>query len=151
MAGAHWVNLFPVSPLPLPTAYETMESTNENRTGHKRVNRWPAIEMASRVIEIPGSHTIVFDWDDTLLASTELSICGYGLDSNQPLFPELQAQLLELEHSVMELLTLSIVTGRTYIITNSEAGWVQISCRKWFPNVVPLLPYITSMQPYPFS
>jgi hypothetical protein len=33
--------------------------------------------------------------------------------------------------------------GRVYIITNAAEGWVEFSCRKFFPTVFPLLALIT--------
>jgi hypothetical protein len=88
---------------------------------------------------------IIFDWDDTLLASSFLSSKGYRLDV--PMMPsgELEADLRKLESTVIQLLTLSMSCGKTCIITNAETGWVQLSAQKFLPGVVPLLSKIRIM------
>jgi hypothetical protein len=40
-------------------------------------------------------------------------------------------------------LELSIEHGKVYIITNAAEGWVEFSCRKFFPSCFPLLTKIT--------
>jgi len=82
---------------------------------------------------------IIFDWDDTLLASSFLSGKGYRLDNNLERPPELEAQLKELEQSVINVLTLAMNFGPVHIVTNAETGWVQMSAQKFIPGVVPVL------------
>jgi hypothetical protein len=86
---------------------------------------------------------IVFDWDDTLLASTDLSCYGYGIDTNEGFAPAVETELKALERSVADLLKLAIDSGPVFIVTNSEAGWVQLSARRFLPAVLPLLDHIT--------
>ena len=81
---------------------------------------------------------IIFDWDDTLLCTTLLSQYGYFSEMNKyPINDLIQISLLEA--FVMELLEKSMDKGDTFIITNSEKGWVEYSCKKFFPNLFPLL------------
>eukprot|EP00479_Gromia_sphaerica_P012932 TRINITY_DN7005_c0_g1_i2.p1 TRINITY_DN7005_c0_g1~~TRINITY_DN7005_c0_g1_i2.p1 ORF type:complete len:305 (-),score=49.52 TRINITY_DN7005_c0_g1_i2:290-1204(-) len=89
----------------------------------------------------PSPETIIiFDWDDTLLASTFLSSEGFRLDSGNEEFPaETLTQLKLLENSVILLLNLALQIGHTRIITNAEIGWVQLSAKKFIPGVLPLL------------
>lgn len=55
----------------------------------------------------------VFDWDDTLMATTHL------IQSKLPLtFPELSK-------SIKRLLNVALAAGHVYIITNAEIAWVQ--------------------------
>jgi len=82
---------------------------------------------------------IIFDWDDTLLASSFLSGKGYRLDNNMERLADVDAQLKELEQSVVAVLNLAIGYGQVHIITNAETGWVQLSAQKFLPGVVPLL------------
>ena len=84
-------------------------------------------------------NVIIFDWDDTLLASSFLASKGYKLDSTMERTPEIDAQLKHLESSVVALLTMAIQFGRVHIITNAENGWVQLSAQKFIPGVLPLL------------
>jgi len=85
---------------------------------------------------------IVFDWDDTLLASSFLSSRGYRLDTEMEKNNDhamVEAQLRELETSVASLLTLAQQYGSVHIVTNAETGWVQLSAQKFMPGLVPLL------------
>jgi len=82
---------------------------------------------------------IVFDWDDTLLASSFLSGRGYRLDSDMSQATDLHAGLRELEDSVCGVLNLACTYGEVHIVTNAETGWVQLSAAKFIPKVVPLL------------
>jgi len=82
---------------------------------------------------------IIFDWDDTLLASSFLSNKGYRLDSTLEKTPEIDSQLKDLEQSVCTVLNLALSYGHVHIITNAETGWVQLSAQKFIPGVVPLL------------
>jgi len=82
---------------------------------------------------------IIFDWDDTLLASSFLSGRGLRLDSPAEKTSEIDPQLRELEASVVNVLNLALNYGRVHIITNAETGWVQLSAQKFIPAVVPLL------------
>jgi hypothetical protein len=85
---------------------------------------------------------IVFDWDDTLLASSFLSGRGYKLDTVMEKNPDLEGQLKDLETSVKAVLTLALTYGDVIVITNAETGWVELSAQKFIPGVVPLLSQI---------
>jgi outer membrane biosynthesis protein TonB len=91
---------------------------------------------------VATENVIIFDWDDTLLASSFLSAKGYRLDSADR-HHEVDAQLKELEQSVVSVLSLAMSYGPTHIITNAESGWVQLSAQKFIPSVVPLLSKVT--------
>jgi hypothetical protein len=81
---------------------------------------------------------MIFDWDDTLLASSWLSINGLKLDT--PIIPpEHAAQLTILERTVRIILERALICGTVIIITNSETGWVELSCSKFIPDILPLL------------
>ena len=81
---------------------------------------------------------IIFDWDDTLLCRSLINKYGYFSEMKKyPMNDLIQISLLEA--FVMEILEKSFEKGDTYIITNSEKGWVEYSCKKFFPNLFPLL------------
>lgn len=94
---------------------------------------------SQHIADIEKQSVIIFDWDDTLLASTFLSGEGYRLDSTDPLPEELYAQFRQLESAVIAILTTALQFGIVRIITNAETGWVQMSAEKWLPGVVPYL------------
>lgn len=83
--------------------------------------------------------TIIFDWDDTLLSSSWLATNNLRLDEpvNVPL--EACEHLDLLADSVINLLTRAKKFGRVIVITNAETGWVQLSCKKFMPRVLPFL------------
>ena len=81
---------------------------------------------------------IIFDWDDTLMCTYSLSKYGYYINVN--LIPKnILIQISLLEITVMEILEKSLQKGDTFIITNSDLSWLDYSCKKFFPNIYPLL------------
>jgi len=82
---------------------------------------------------------IIFDWDDTLLASSFLSANGYRLDTDMPPNAEIDGHLRELEAAVCGVLSHALCYGHVNIVTNAETGWVQLSAQKFLPAVVPFL------------
>lgn len=82
---------------------------------------------------------IIFDWDDTLLASSFLSAKGYRLDNNMTRCAEVDEQLKLLEKSVVSVITQALQYGEVHVITNAETGWVQLSAKKFIPGVLPIL------------
>ena len=82
---------------------------------------------------------IVFDWDDTLLASSFLSSKGYRLDTDKSKLADVEAGLRDLEQAIIAVVTLALQYGEVHIVTNAETGWVQLSAAKFIPAVVPLL------------
>jgi len=85
----------------------------------------------------------MFDWDDTLLASSFLSARGYRLDSDNGICAEVDAQLRALEQCVCAVIRLALTYGHVNIVTNAETGWVELSAQKFMPAVVPLLSRVT--------
>lgn len=82
---------------------------------------------------------IVIDWDDTLLPSTHLSSAGYTLAVDSPRCPVIDKSLEELEHSIIQWLSLLTSNSTVIIITNAERNWVERSCQKFLPNVWPFI------------
>jgi len=98
------------------------------------------VPSALNVFRNPDQHTVViFDWDDTLLASSHLHQRGYRLDTTMPPNEEIDNGLKELEKSVVTLLSMAVEYGEVNIVTNAETGWVQMSAAKFMPAVLPLL------------
>jgi len=81
----------------------------------------------------------LFDWDDTLLASSFLRGKGYRLDADFERTPEVEEGLRELEQSIYDVLNMAMQLGAVVVVTNAETGWVQLSAQKFVPAVVPLL------------
>lgn len=81
---------------------------------------------------------IIFDWDDTLLSSSWLAQHGLRIDGPDPSM-EFSSQLDVLQESVISLIQRASKAGTVIVITNAEAGWVELSCKKFMPRVAPHL------------
>jgi len=98
------------------------------------------ISLEKKIGSSPDKETIIiFDWDDTLLASSFLSSKGYRLDTDKSKIVDVDAGLRELEQAIINAITLALQYGEVHIVTNAETGWVQLSAQKFLPAVVPLL------------
>lgn len=86
---------------------------------------------------------IVFDWDDTLLCTSHLASLGIHLNSDTGLVDVHREQLEALALNVNRLLHIALQYGPVTVITNAEAGWVQLSAHKFLPTVVPSLSKLT--------
>jgi hypothetical protein len=78
----------------------------------------------------------IFDWDDTLMATTHAEILMQHLGNIPATHRE---QLKPLERASHAVLTLAMQLGRVVIITNATDGWVQHSAGMCMPAVRDLL------------
>ena len=76
---------------------------------------------------------------DTLLASSWLAQNGLRLDEPAVVPYEARQQLEGLQDSVLLLLQRALTVGTCIVITNAETGWVELSCKKFLPRVLPVL------------
>lgn len=87
-------------------------------------------------------HVFIFDWDDTLLASSFLASQGIRLDvdlDQRENAEFIRSELKQLENCVVTVLNEAMQRGHVNIITNAEHGWVELSAQKFLPAVVPFL------------
>ena len=83
---------------------------------------------------------IIFDWDDTLLASFHLHNRGYNIfNTDMSKDPSTLNELKALATNVRILLEMAIKTADVTILTNSVEGWVKDSAEAFMPEVVPIL------------
>jgi len=80
----------------------------------------------------------ILDWDDTLLPSSYLYKKCKDNVFDIPR-EDIYKEFSEVENDIYELLDKVLNLGCVVIITNSQHGWVQLTCQKFFPKVVPLL------------
>ena len=94
-------------------------------------------------VEKPKLHetAIIFDWDDTLLCTSFISPNGYY--EPVELNPTAKNHIKTLEEASFKVLSLSVNSGKTFIITNAAEGWVQFSAKTFMPSISPLLDKIT--------
>jgi len=82
---------------------------------------------------------LIFDWDDTLLPSTWLTEQGLRLEYNTQFTREQRGLLDKLSTRVAQTLTAAKQYGKVVLITNAEEGWIELSCSKYIPTLLPLL------------
>lgn len=85
--------------------------------------------------------TAILDWDDTICPSTYLASLGLRVDDAGSLPAPLGTQLEQLETAVIDIVKEALKFGNVVIITNAEAGWVELSGRRFLPRVVEFLIY----------
>lgn len=92
------------------------------------------------------SHCIFLDWDDTLMASSELERLFTSKFPNEKPTPnniwrdeqfvsECRVLFRDLETQVVRLITSLKLLGEIHIVTNSTEGWVQFSSQHLMPLV----------------
>jgi hypothetical protein len=103
----------------------------------------PTESVVSSKLDTEKDTLLAFDWDDTILCSSFLSSKGLRLDSDPAKVKEYEAQLTEISHSILNLFNTALQYGPVTVVTNAETGWVQLSCQKFIPLVVPMLSKLT--------
>jgi hypothetical protein len=78
---------------------------------------------------------VIFDWDDTLLPSSWLSIKGLRLDDMSDFSVEVAFHLDSLEEIACKVLGKALEVADVIIITNAETGWVELSSQRFMPRV----------------
>lgn len=101
----------------------------------------PAEEVAEALGEedsttCASKTTAILDWDDTICPSTHLSQLGLRVDDVGDLPDVLQEQLAQLEVAVINIMREAMRFGNVVVITNAEAGWVELSGRRFLPDVI---------------
>lgn len=83
---------------------------------------------------------LIFDWDDTLLATRWLEAQGLSIEAGSPPPNEEQsAQLLTLAEHARQTLETAMAHGTVLLVTNAERGWIELSCRRFLPSLWPLV------------
>lgn len=77
---------------------------------------------------------IIFDWDDTLMYTSFLIHGRYDMCSQKQ-----KAMLERIEKASLDLLQMAVRLGRTFIITNAQAGWVESCVENYMPSLRQIL------------
>eukprot|EP00932_Pfiesteria_piscicida_P016950 SRR837773.3855.p1 GENE.SRR837773.3855~~SRR837773.3855.p1 ORF type:complete len:252 (+),score=73.62 SRR837773.3855:127-882(+) len=87
----------------------------------------------------PEDTILIFDWDDTVLPSTWLAEQGLRLD-DASVASEVQRDSLDaLAARAVETLSVAKRHGTVVLVTNAEEGWIEMSCSKFIPALLPVL------------
>merc|ERR1719203_924364 len=84
--------------------------------------------------EHKGQTVIIFDWDDTLIPTHWLR-----RNEHRVLVEDLHAVLRKVAQHAKFVLETAMRLGCTYIVTNAEVGWVELSAARWVPELLPVL------------
>ena len=95
--------------------------------------------IKTKLINTHDRTAIIFDWDDTLLASSWLTREGLTLYEPREIPRDSVAKLQNLEEKCIKLLSRACELGAVTIVTNAETGWVELSAQRFMPRVLPLL------------
>jgi len=108
-----------------------------------------AIGASSRSDQLPMSPpssqfsseetVLIFDWDDTVLPSTWVQSQGLRLDDGSQVTDWQREQLAEVAAAAAETLQIAKQLGSVVFVTNAEQGWIELSCKKFMPDLVQLL------------
>lgn len=82
---------------------------------------------------------IIFDWDDTLLPTSWLGQLGPLCDDGPEIDEQQRVQLERLARCVARTLVAAKERGKVVIVTNAEEGWVESSCARFMPSLLPLI------------
>jgi len=81
----------------------------------------------------------VFDWDDTILPSSWIQSQGLRLDAGSVVCAWQRARLAEVAAAAGETLRLAKLCGTVVLLTNAERGWIELSCEKFLPSLLPMI------------
>lgn len=81
----------------------------------------------------------IFDWDDTLLPSAWLQGQGLNLSEDSTVNELQRQQLSQAADAAAEALRAAKKHGTVVLVTNAERGWIELSCQKFLPTLVPSL------------
>mmetsp|Transcript_594 Transcript_594/g.1449 ORF Transcript_594/g.1449 Transcript_594/m.1449 type:complete len:284 (-) Transcript_594:356-1207(-) len=87
----------------------------------------------------PEDTIFIFDWDDTVLPSTWFVRQGLRLDSASQPTDEQRAELRAMASTAIRTLRVAKRHGHVILITNAERGWIELSCRKFMPELWPCI------------
>jgi len=82
-------------------------------------------------------HIVIFDWDDTFLCTTHLNL-NYITEMEQMSMID-REQLAEIDAKSKCILRTAIELAKVYIVTNSIAGWVHYSAKKFMPLTLQMI------------
>jgi len=81
----------------------------------------------------------IFDWDDTVLPSSWVNHQGLRLDAASRVTPEQREVLAQVANAATKTLQAARQHGTVVLVTNAERGWIELSCQKFLPTLMPIL------------
>jgi hypothetical protein len=104
------------------------------------IDCFPLVPAAVHRAAAAEATLIILDWDDTLLPSTWIQEQGLQIAAGSaPPNEQQEAELKKVARCVIRTLRRAKHLGQVTVVTNAEKGWVELTCSKFLPEVVPLL------------
>lgn len=108
----------------------------------------PVLPPSSPPDSINKNNTLfIFDWDDTLLPTTWLALNDMRVDMPGPVPADIQRQCENYAPWALRTLEEAGKYGKIVIITNAEAGWIELTTQKFFPSwasAIEKIPYLSA-------
>jgi len=93
-------------------------------------------DCAMAVCQESPSTLFIFDWDDTILPTTALSLQGFSLDGPEvDMNSDFGAALVAHTQAWVETLGQARHYGKVMVVTAAEQGWVEATCSKFLPGL----------------
>jgi hypothetical protein len=99
----------------------------------------PPSNDADKVRFAAEETVFIFDWDDTVLPSTWVQFQGLRLDDASMVNAWQQEELGKVAAAAAETLRIAKQHGTVVLVTNAERGWIELSCQKFMPTLLPSL------------
>uniref|UniRef100_A0A0G4HMD9 Uncharacterized protein n=1 Tax=Chromera velia CCMP2878 TaxID=1169474 RepID=A0A0G4HMD9_9ALVE len=126
--------------LEVATDVSTEEPTTPGEESPVSPRSSSAEYLESAFFKNPSLPTLfIFDWDDTLLPSTWLYQQNQKLDASCVLSEEMKSDLNAMADACRLTLEMACAWGEVVIVTNARPNWVEMSCAKFMPNLLPLV------------
>jgi hypothetical protein len=115
---------------------------NAARRARKRASLRKRSMVGQEIESVPkpvdtDSVLIILDWDDTILPTSFLASRQLGLESAVP--GDVASAFETYAKEVCSTIGCLKAFGRVMIVTNAEAGWVELTCAKFLPDLVPAI------------
>merc|ERR1740121_2848063 len=122
--------------------YEALRADKREAAGAGAAADTPSTRTSGEgsTCEFLAEDTIfIFDWDDTVLPSTWVQGQGLRLDSSSRVTDAQREELAEVARVAGETLAAAKQHGEVVLVTNAQRGWIELSCAKFLPTLLPLL------------
>merc|ERR1712129_18323 len=108
--------------------------TDERNTRQRILEQEAVLESAP--VQSNYQSVFFFDWDNTLMCTANVT------NSKVPLCSTSVQYLGAIAKVNLSLLQTAMRLGTTLIVTNAQQGWVEWICKKYMPELLPLLQHV---------
>eukprot|EP00425_Heterocapsa_triquetra_P039364 CAMPEP_0195087744 /NCGR_PEP_ID=MMETSP0448-20130528/27502_1 /TAXON_ID=66468 /ORGANISM="Heterocapsa triquestra, Strain CCMP 448" /LENGTH=394 /DNA_ID=CAMNT_0040121337 /DNA_START=115 /DNA_END=1296 /DNA_ORIENTATION=+ len=125
--------------IPSETSSAEHDDVDDERRSACESSGEASCEAAAETRFTAEETVLIFDWDDTILPSSWVQRHGLRLDEASEVLDWQLEQLAEVASVAAETLRIAKQFGTVVLVTNAERGWIELSCQKFMPQLMPLL------------